>query len=324
MDNEIINQVINEIITNTVNKCKPLKQVRSELSKMPQAEKTTRLKELLNPAELEHYDNLLHKQTNLQELIREHENLNKDEYPHGMVESLLKQFRRSLEINEDARFQYERRIIQGNKKKDNNEAPTVDMGKYATEMENYVSYGEIEQEMIDKQSQVTFTSDNINSLTSYFSDGFALLNSRLNNGKQWNNLSKSEKDYKNKKLNAFEKNLSDAISKTDGLVNPTRLYHFGKFDVSLTEGDHIQFKGYTSTSFQKHVATDWGETYRGQDVNYTYELLCDKGTKGVCANDSKIELTHMEYEHEYLLDKGTEGTILNVDVENHIVTVLVE
>lgn len=289
------------------------------------------MKELLNSAELDHYNNLLLQQTEWERLIHEHENLDKDKFPKGMVDSLIKEFRKNLEDNKEGRFQYERRIIQGNKKKDLNEPPQVDISKYATEKDNpnedtnNVKYGKIEQGMIDKQSQITFTNDNIDCLTSYFSDGFALVNSRLNNGKQWSSLSKEEQEHKSKNLNYLEKNLSDAISKTSGLSNPTRLYHFGEFDVSLVGGDRVKFKGYTSTSFQKSVATDWGDTYHSHGVEYTYELLCDTGTKGVCANDNhQRNLTHHKEEHEYLLDKGVEGTILNVDVENHIVTVLVE
>ena len=100
------------------------------------------------------------------------------------------------------------------------------------------------------------------------------------------------------------------------------LYHGGKFDVNKVVGDHVKFKGYTSTSFQKSAASDFAN-FDGLDVKYTYKILLPAGSKGVCANDKNHDMTNFWHEHEYLLDKGLEGNIVDIDVKNHIVTLQV-
>lgn len=91
-------------------------------------------------------------------------------------------------------------------------------------------------------------------------------------------------------------------------------------------GDKIKFKGYTSTSFQENVAKEFHNySSVSSELYYTYRILAPKGTKGICANDeSHGAMGSHPREQEYLLDKGSEATILDVDVENHIVTIVLD
>ena len=111
------------------------------------------------------------------------------------------------------------------------------------------------------------------------------------------------------------RNLDSAMDKSLGLVENTKLFRYGYFDVNLNPGDKGIWKAYTSTSFQKRSA----ETY-GVPGKYYIEIFANKNTKGLALNDDRIN--GLTYEHEYLLSRNQEYQVLEVDHINKTVKVL--
>ena len=124
------------------------------------------------------------------------------------------------------------------------------------------------------------------------------------------------------------RNISNAIARSDGLLQDTVLFHGGKFDLSKMVGDEITLKGYTSCSFQENVAKHSIKQQDGvfkEELMYTYRILAPKGTKGICANDdSQGTLSRFTFENEYLLDKGFTGKVVDIDYDKQVVTIMAE
>ena len=324
---------ISKSVYDAIVKCSN-QEISSKLSGMSQEEKDGKLDGKLNPAEKDHYDYLIGRRNDLENVIREHEKERERYNSQGaddmvnMIDGLVKNFRNELNTYDKSIFGYEKRIVRGHKLNDGKDV-NYDLKKYSEDNDTLsvsdnpmnVRLGDIENKQINLQQNIGLDSNNYDALMEYFGSGSSLINSRLNNGREWNSYSDSHKKDLNPVLNESEKYLSDAIGKTKGLSQNTLLYHRGSFDVSKVVGDHLKFKGYTSTSFQKGVADDWTNEFHKGSPMYTYRFLTPSGTKGICANDNKNSiLTHHREEHEYLLDKGVEGDIVDIDVKNHIVT----
>ena len=311
-------------------KCFTLSQIHSKLGGLSSEDKHQRLFDgnLLNEAEKDHYINLLKKKENCKHLMEEAE---KDIIYAKMMGKELDDWDKELD---EKIFKYERRIFDGSKPKDQQEEnrSNVDIDEYVTDDALPISDGDwlwdnnlgsIETEMVNRVDGYNLSNDEVDSLRAYFGDDAYLLNSFLNNGKTWNNLSKTEQEGKRPYYNKLSRLLSTAISKeTDGLPTNTRLFHAGKFDPSKVVGDHIKFKGFTSASFSEDFIREAYNQYiydTNGDAYYTYVILAPKGTKGIGANTVSMDLTIHHLEHEYLLDKGFEGDIVDIDVDNHLV-----
>ena len=317
-------RIIEDIIKN---KCSN-SEIKNKLSVMSDEEKYIGLKDKLNSAEIDHYNTVTSRLEMLKETIREYEEEVKKD-PNSFFKNFLSDFKKQQKELEKILFDYDKRIFNGYRLREEKQV-TVDESRFEIDddfvdedVDNF-SLGRIEEKNVDNQN-FEFKNGELSSINSYFHSAYELLNSKLNNGKRWNNLSKSERDSRASQLNTMDKHLSNVINSSKGLVEDTVLYRNGRFDVSLIVGDRIKFKGYTSTSFQKHVAEDWDDTMEIDEnlgsINYVYKILAPKGTKGICANDKKYELTTYPEEHEYLLGKDLEATIVDVDSENHIVTI---
>lgn len=336
MDKNIIKEIIDSINNPFDNKCKPLSEIRTVLSGMDSSDKHNQLLEkgLLNKAEEDHLRNLLDLKKDELINIKDAEDLLKDNPNNKLAKYMLSEAKRSLGSLDEYIFKYERRLLDDSKPITNNNAiPSVNVSDFRNDNTGDILYddrlwsdklGDIERANVEVTMNSPLTNDMVDNLRTYFGDDAYLLNSYLNNGSQWNGLSKAEQDNRKPYYDKLSRTLTEAINSTDGLTVDARLYHVGTFDPSLMEGDKVSFKGFTSTSFSEEYAKDFNNEVYSPDgsVEYTYCILARKGTKGVSANTSPVVLTEHHEEHEYLLDKGFSGTILNVDVENHMVYVL--
>ena len=259
----------------------------------------------------------------------------------SITEELIQRYYDEREQREQELFQFERRIVDTDWKRTRQEPPITNDRHYEidTQLGNDVKgrlgneLGVIEQRQINAQKEVKFLKKELNSLYEQYGAGAYILNSKIYKGPYWDNVLNSVPiEKRDKFIKGWEKidtNIHNAMQKSPGLVQDTTLYHGGTFDVTKMIGDIIEFKGYTSTSFQEPVAnyfsTSMSGSARHQAEEYTYKILAKKGAKGICGND-KTQGTLSEYfwQHEYLLDKGFKGKIADIDYENHIVTIVQE
>lgn len=330
VDKKQIKTIIDNTLSNIEIKCSN-NEIRSKLKKMSDGEKQYRLQGKLTPAEKDHYLNLFKKKKEIAIAILEHEK-EREEYESlgdedmvKMVDTFIKPSKNILKEFEDAIFNYEKRIFNNYKSKENknvnyNINDYREDNQFEDDSNENPHFGRLENSMISQQANVDFTSDHTDSLTDYFGSEFQILNSMLWGSTSWERLPPTVRKHKIERLNKLSDNLSSAIESTQGTDEPIMVYHGGEFDVSKVVGDKLTFKGFTSASFQISAANDFAETFEGTKVNYIYRILLPKGSKGVCANDRNTKLTHYWYEHELLLDKGLSGDIVDIDVENHIVT----
>ena len=330
---EDIIKVFNYSIDNYDVKCSN-REIKSKLSNMSDEEKMDALEGKLTLAEKDYYTHLVEERKNIMGYIRDHKKRREEYEKQGYKEevefcdSLINEWESEVKDFEDAIFNYEKRIVRGHEIKEGAKKE-YDLNKYTEDNQFYDDdtdaeprYGKLETKLINKQKNIGLDNNQVECLSDYFYSSRDL-NSMLWGGDSWNNLSKDEKESKMERLNQLDKGLSEAINSCPPTTEPMIVYHSGNFDVSKLVGDHLKFKGYTSASFQKSGATDMNTTFNGIDVNYTYRILLPTGSKGVCANDSNHRMTNYWTEHEYLLDKGLEGDIVDIDVENHMVTIQV-
>lgn len=304
--------ILIKVIENYVSKCLTLSEIREKLKNFTQEEKLVELSSLLNKGEFKYYNDML-------EFMRSYENYDEDEH----IDYTNKVYKEYQKECEKELFRFERRIIEGysiqQKPKRN-----VNIDDFKIDNQEFDIIGELEKKQIKSQSNIEFTEKQISSMLSYFGLDSFNLNSKLYGGKTWNTSSETFKKNVTKKLNEIDKNLHEAINMTNGLEQDTILFRGAKFDVSKVVGDSITFKGYTSTSFKRSTA----EMYYDFDtitpsLNYTYQILLPKGTKGICSNDkSQTDLNSVADNNEYLLDKNMKFDIVDIDYENQVVTII--
>ncbi len=325
-----------QAIDDYVQKCGfTVAEMRRKLSHMDSNEKYSSLLEnnLLNEGELKDYKELLKDYDLSIGAIKDYEeSISQVEKENPSMAKFYKQtlneIKEESENEKEMIFQYVRRILDRYKSTETKVVDNDD-SSFQTEKQYDLDHfdgneknGKIEQSQINSQKKVNFTDENLSALSIYYGNDYNL-NSRLNNGKSWNKLSKEEQNAIKSDMDNIEKELSDAINRTSGLKQDTVLFHGGIFDPSKMVGDKIKFNGYLSCSFQESIA----ENFHNDDVpstrNYTFRILAKEGTKGVCANDKSHggSLTNYTEEHEFLLDKGLEFDIVDIDYDNQVVTI---
>ncbi len=324
-------------------KCLTIAQMKEQLLNMSKKEKNRAFEEnnLLNEGERRRYDYLVKYIPSLQEDLIQHRKITDELYGEmDKTDPFFDEEYRSIERSEmeledlkNELFQYERRIIEGYDK----EPFSVEYDESQYTMEKQVKWdestaewisqlGEVEKRQILSQKGMVYTDDDVDCLNHYYWSGARLINSRLNKGKHWTELSDEEKAEMKPKLNKMERHISKTINNTQGMVQNTMVFHGGEFDVTKLVGDKVKFKGYTSSSFNLEIAKQF-ESWRNipREKAYTYKLLLPKGYKGLCANDVYVDRLGANHgERELLLPKGMEGTIVDIDYKHNMVTLLVE
>lgn len=310
-------------IIKAIEKCLTNQRIREKLGELSEEEKAEKVKELSNPAEYELYKRLTSSIKSCEEHIEKlHNKINGGKFPIAFVESFkdsLKFEMNNLEKLKERVFKYEKRIFDSKYVKREPSVVDYDLSDYSEEEQQETvkaEIGSVERRLLNNNSSVTLSDANIYSLKRYYGQGSYILNSKLNNGRAWNMMPSSEREAKKGELKNMSRNLSNAIHKTKPLGEKVIVYRGGIFDVEKIVGDHIKFKGFTSTSLQKNVANTVGD--------WTYRIALNENTRAMMGNmevDGEA-ISGYPIEHEILLDKGFEGDIADIDYENHLVTII--
>ena len=335
-----IENVINTVLKNNHSirvKCGPtIAEMHSKLDSMDSLEKIEILVDaennyenpMLNPLEVEDYGNLT---SMLPNVLREY-NISGDE-------RYLEEYNRIY----DEVFQYERRIIEGVKR---NEVPVVDVDKFGFDELNdddlWVKNGGMENQQINNQQSKLKYGEKIDEYTENLSGGDGIsydyeiyndprlrsMNNYFNGDCSGINYGISHEGYLNRLSGEQRKeikNIDSLMEEGGGLVADTLLYRGGYWDIHLNPGDHSKgFKGYQSTTFLESVAKDYVERHEEQTNNkgMLIRILAPKGTKGIAGNDNRFMNGFVE--HEYTLARNTGFTVLDVDYDNMVATVILD
>lgn len=329
-------KTILQTIDNYVQKCgHTLAEIRELLNDLSPTEKRKKLLEnnLLNDGELKVYDELIHRLGYVPVSIEDNERIIedvKDENPNLALQfqNLVDDMKKGLEEDNEKLFDYEKRLYNGYTPREPKNIQ-YDESEYNLEKQYPSDHfdgnednGEIEQNLIDKQREVDYSVNELLSMWDYYGNGCPI-NSYLNDGRHWNELSADEKEENLASINRANINLSSAIGKSVPLEEPLVVFHGGYFDVGKIVGDKIKFKGYISTSFQQSIAERFGSETFDKESHYNFKILLPKGSKGLCANDTSHggRLTTYKDEHEFLLDKAQTFEIVDIDYDNQVVTI---
>lgn len=297
-------------------KCLTKARIHEKLSEMSQLDKSVALYGKLNQGEEEEYNRYIKMADDFRNQISLFTKLYGEEYTKG--KRIIHQ--RKLDKVNDRLFMYERRIFE-NYTPPVREVPTVDISRFKADSQgdsrDYT--GEMEKAQVEAQSKTTYTESEVNGLTEWWGASHWEINSSIYNGEHWNSMSEGERKIKKSILSKTKQNITSAINRSEGLLEDMVLFRGeNHFDVTQVPGDRIRLKGYTSMSFSKKVA----EGFKGDD-GYLVNYLMYKGTKGVCGNAEGVGNHHQD-EHEYLKGRDLQGTIIDIDYDNHEVTVLVD
>lgn len=298
-----------KVIEEYTEKCRTIAEIRTMVNRLSKSERFEQLKEkgLLNEYEIDHYESIV-------------------DMKRWYAEQGFQKAPELIAHCNELLFDYDKRLFNYYKPRKPQYTP-YNEDDYSMEKKtewNDPFIREVEQRQIDSQEDIIWTDDEKSAVRHYLNTGYVYLNSKINNGKQWNELSDDEKKAKIPKLNKMDRDLQSAINKSKGLVEPTVMFHGGYFDVHKIVGDTIKFKGYTSASYQESVASNY-KNNKSNDLmgSCMYKILLPKGYKGLCGNaryftenndESKSNyLTVYQKEHEYLLPKNAEFKIVDIE-----------
>lgn len=232
-----------------------------------------------------------------------------------------KTIQREIENIEHELFQYERRLIEGNKQKP---IPEIDPSRYAEDVQyntedlkDKTLFGEIEKNQITEQDKHinagTINPETLYSIGDYYSGGMADLNKDIKNGKYLKQVQREDR--------ARIKEIDKAINMSPGLLQDTTLYMGGPIDIHLKPGDHGRIKGYMSTSYQQKIAENFSKRF---PENFKYIIRAKAGTKGLSANASIFNPYTFHNEHEYLLGRNIGFTVKSIDYRNKEIEVILD
>jgi hypothetical protein len=174
---------------------------------------------------------------------------------------------------------------------------------------------ELEDHQIIETKKVldTFSDDEWNSLRVYFNEGSQYINGKLYDTSFFNELLKNNEvtgDY-----DKLISNMDNALDKTNGLLQDTRLYTAIPFDIHLNVGDTFNWDGFTSLSYQEYVAKRFLNKEYGHK-RYLVQVLTPKGKKGFPANTKGLSKYYPE--HEYLIG-ASKGRVVGYTEDSVIV-----
>ncbi len=306
---------------NYVTKCPTIAEMRQKLAELSYDERFNQLKEqsLLNPLEERDYDLKMGRW----ESIQRFKESNREQYES---EEWIRE--EEQEIEEEL-FQYSRRLIEGLKTQP---IPQVSLDKFKSDSKR----GELEKSQIRSQQENVTVDTSMEGYTDeyghyyerYIDQRLMAMDDYFNGDVQGINYWLSHKGYINKLEKEQQKDIKDIdslMSESEGLTQDTMLYRGGYWDIHLKPGDHSKgFKGYQSTTFQKETAgtyVEWANEEKG-DNNMLIQILAPKGTKGIVGNDDRFN--NGEWEHEYVLPRNTGYTVVDVDYDNMVATILLD
>ena len=331
VDKSTIDKIFSDIVSTFNGKCHPtISEMHGILSEKSYEEQFNELNDggLLNPLEVEHYQQLLDSRR-----IYEEE-WDKFQENGGDDEFTTEQYNKRFQELDDEMFYYGRRLIEGLKPE--NAPPDIDTTGYQDDSEyNFVSalIRDVEQRQIDSQrdnvkvdnSIEMYVDDFGNTVGRYNDKRLLAMNNYFNGDCQGINYHISHDGYLNaldKETRKQVKDIDSLMKESKGLVQDTVLYRGGHFDIHARVGDQLSFKGYQSTTFQKSTSDIYKESDNDDGFNMTYIIYAPKGTKGICGSDDRFE--NNTWEHEYVLPRNTKYTIKSIDYDTMTVEVVID
>ncbi len=124
----------------------------------------------------------------------------------------------------------------------------------------------------------------------------------------------------NQIFEGFIYELSKIINNADGLRQKTILFR-GERNVDLSRyelGKIKSFKGFISTSFEKHTATKFAKLNKSKK-NFIIKIVAKKGVKGVAINGK--EIGEFPDQNEWLLNNGQKYITKSIDFDNQIIEI---
>lgn len=241
-----------------------------------------------------------------------------------------------LKKTEKELFQYTRRLIEGVK---SNPIPEINKENYHSDTQYTVDkgdvnteIGELENKQILSQQEKVKVDPTIEEFQDeygitygrYVDDRLLAMNNYFDGDTKKINYTISHEGYL-KALDSEQrkqmKNIDRLMDESPGLVEDTILYRGGHWDIHLNPGDHSNFKGYMSTTFQKDISEVY-KNHQGGRSDMTFIIHAPKGTKGIVGNDDRFY--NNLWEHEYVLPRNTGYTVLNVDYENMVAEIVLD
>ena len=253
--------------------------IRGRLSKMSHEEKQEKLLNILSEEEYFQYTYWWDNYQFHKKYIENIKNMLAQNPSSDFWKDMLSEYEEELVGLENEGFSYEKYIYRKHK-------------PVTYSVDGYTEGLTSELREINAQKNIELSNKEKQSLDSYISIGYHPLNKRL-----WND--EELKDW----MKEFDDNLSSAIRKNK-LIENTVLYNGGHYP-NLKVGDKINFKGYTSTSYDINVA----RTFQNGCI---YKFLAPKDTPCINMNGFFSD-TEFETEHECLLDKNLKGTIVGFE-----------
>ncbi len=254
-------------------------EIREKLSQMSHEEKREKLLDILTTSEFRWYnrwwDSLQWQKEYVEEIKKDLEQSPTSEY----YKELLERNEQQLIERENEGFDYEKYIFR------KHEPKTYSSKGYTEGLDS-------ESREVKAQEKVEYTETEELLFSSYMDIGYSSLNRKL-----WSDEEMSDG------LKKSSASLSKAINKHK-LTENTVLYNGGR-RTDLKIGDKINFKGFTSTSYDIDVASDFQN-------GCLYKFLAPKGTPCFSMNGLFSD-SGFQVEHECLLDKGLKGTIVGFD-----------
>ena len=254
--------------------------IRGRLSKIPHEEKQKKLFDILSTQEYHSYNYWWESYQVHKELVENYKKEVADNPNKTFFKEMLADNEKWLARADDMLFAYEKYIYRKHTPK------TYSSEGYTEGLDN-------EAREVNAQKNVEFTNKEKNSLENYLVMGYSALNRNLWNGEKLEGW-----------VEDFDNDLSSAMKKHKMTEN-TILYNGGRVQSDLKIGDKIDFKGYTSTSYDIDVATAFQN-------GCLYKFLAPKGTPCVNMNGLFSD-TEFEVEHECLLNKNLKGTIVGFE-----------
>ena len=338
---EIINNIIDNVISAVVVKCFTRAQIREKLAQYSYTDRYNQLKDksLLNPLEDKDYVKKTERLKDLDDYFESHGT-------DDLIGAEVSMYEERGKIVDEL-FEYDRRLIEGYEtsfpidlKDYQDKAGQPDEQYQLYEEDEFGAYeytyeitsrmGYHEEQTVEQQINTinvnpndthivttesgggyeVYDDNRLVSMNNYFSGDIDHINYEINNKKYLNKLeNETRKNIKN---------IDSLIKESKGLPYNTLLFRGGHFNIHTRVGESIKFKGYQSTSFQQSVSKD----YMFNDDDMLYLIHAPKGTKGIAGNDDRFN--NGFHEHEYVLPRNTKMKVIRIDYENNVCEVVIE
>lgn len=312
--------IIEKTFNNIIIKCSK-STLQNRINNIPISERRELLDDKLNIREKEDYNMLMELYETLED---KSQNLQQGSLNYNRTMKRLDAVKKRL-------FPYDKRIFEDYVLKKPTSIPDEIMiaekilnNEY--EIDEFNGNGQLilQNKQIESQKDLNFTDNELNSVDKHINEGYIYVNGNIYNLEFWKELNVDEKTEWRSKLPSIKSGIDSAIEKSHGLTQDTILYHGGYWDISLEEGEHFTWKGYTSLSYRENVARSFmmGKHNIYDADSWLVVAYTPTGKKGLAVEDKRFN--NVANENEYLIGRGSGGYVYEYDNKNHVVYVVLD